>query len=70
MRTALVLVTLFAAPCAALAQHAGTPRQQAACRPDVARFCRGLRDDYAIADCLRGHMGRLSRSCRNVIEGH
>jgi hypothetical protein len=52
-----------------LAQHAGTPQQQAACRPDVLRFCRGIRDDYAVADCLREHMGRLRHTCRNVIEG-
>jgi hypothetical protein len=68
MRTALVVI-LLAAPCAALAQHAGTPQQQAACRPDVLRFCRGIRDDYAVADCLRANAGRLRHSCRNVIEG-
>jgi hypothetical protein len=68
MRTVLVLI-LLAAPCAALAQHAGTPHQQAACRPDVLRFCHGIRDDYDVADCLRAHANRLSHSCRNVIEG-
>ena len=68
MRTVLVLI-LLAAPCAALAQHAGTPQQQAACRPDVLRFCRGIQDDFAVADCLRAHTGRLRQSCRNVIEG-
>jgi len=68
MRTALVLI-LLAAPCAALAQHAGTPQQQAACRPDVLRFCRGINDDYAVADCLRANTVRLRHSCRNVIEG-
>jgi len=68
MRTSLVLI-LLAAPCAALAQHAGTPHQQAACRPDVLRLCHGIRDDYAVADCLRAHASRLSRGCRNVIEG-
>lgn len=69
MRTVLVLLILIAAPGAAVAQHAGTPQQQAACRPDVRRFCRGLNDDYAIADCLRSHAARLRRICRDVIEG-
>jgi hypothetical protein len=68
MRTVLVMI-LLAAPCAAFAQHAGTPQQQAACRPDVLRFCRGIQDDFAVADCLRAHAGRLRHTCRNVIEG-
>jgi hypothetical protein len=68
MRTVLVLI-LLTAPCAAFAQHAGTPQQQAACRPDVLRFCRGIQDDFAVADCLRAHAGRLRHTCRNVIEG-
>lgn len=69
MRTVLALLIVLAAPCVAWAQHAGTPQQQAACRPDVLRFCRGIQDDYAVADCLRAHMGRLRHSCRDVIQG-
>jgi Cysteine rich repeat len=52
------------------AQHRGTPEQQRACRPDVARFCGAVKGgDDAIADCLRANLARLRPACRNVIEG-
>jgi hypothetical protein len=50
--------------------HQGTPEQQRACRADAARYCRGIREDMAIANCLRANVGRLHPACRRVIEGH
>jgi hypothetical protein len=50
--------------------HQGTPEQQRACRPDAVRFCRGIHEDTAIANCLRANAGRLHAACRRVIEGH
>jgi hypothetical protein len=49
--------------------HRGTPEQQRACRPDAVRYCRGLNEDTAIANCLRANVSRLHPACRRVIEG-
>jgi hypothetical protein len=48
--------------------HMGSPEQQRACRPDVARHCRGIQDDLAIADCLKANASRLRQECRRVVE--
>jgi len=48
--------------------HLGTASQQRACRPDVLRYCRGIRDDLAIADCLKTNAGRLHPACRRALE--
>jgi hypothetical protein len=67
---AVALLSLAILPDAAMAQHRGTPEQQRACRPDVARFCRHAgSSDYEIEACLRANMGRLRRACRAVFEG-
>jgi hypothetical protein len=66
-------LSLTALPAVASAEqsHMGTPEQQRACRPDAQRLCRGMekQGDYAIADCLRTNMQRLSSGCRRVMEG-
>jgi hypothetical protein len=67
---AAALLSLALLPTAALAQGRGTPEQQRACRPDVARLCAYVGgDDYAIEACLRANMGRLRPACRRVFEG-
>jgi hypothetical protein len=48
--------------------HMGTPQQQRACRVDVLRHCRGIRDDLAIADCLKTNASSLHLGCRRVVE--
>jgi hypothetical protein len=48
----------------------GSPQQRAACRPDVARFCRSIakKDDVsAILSCLERNRSRIGRACREVI---
>lgn len=52
---------------AALAQ--GTPQQRAACRADVARFCKGMNDTGAIHGCLQSNSSRISERCRKVLAG-
>jgi hypothetical protein len=47
----------------------GSQQQQQACRIDVLRHCRGIRDDLAIADCLRANAPSLHLGCRRVVEG-
>ena len=52
---------------AAFAQ--GTPQQRAACRPDVAKFCKGKGEDPGVLlQCLEDNKDKISQKCRNVIE--
>lgn len=67
---ALILVGLSSTACFAQL-FSGTPQEQAACRPDVARMCRGVPPDQgAMLDCLIAHQDRLSKPCRAVLESH
>lgn len=75
MRTVLAaaacLMASFVADGSALAQHAGTQQEQAACTRDASRFCRkDLGDDGAVQQCLQMNCARLSRTCKKVFESH
>jgi hypothetical protein len=67
----LIAATAIAVP-SATAQFSGTPQEQAACRPDVARHCKGLQgtDDDAFVTCLVSHADQLTQRCRKVLEAH
>jgi hypothetical protein len=47
-----------------------TPEEQAACRPDVRRFCHKIMGSDAIADCLKAHREKLSKPCLAVLVSH
>ena len=67
----LVAFSLAIMPSVVSAQdkpHMGSPEQQRACRVDVLRHCRGIRDDLAIADCLKANAPHLHLACRRVVE--
>ena len=56
----------------AMAQS-GTPEEQAACRPDVRRYCYRIKENEgsnAFLQCLQEHRIRLSSRCRAVLERH
>ena len=67
--SALAAGLLPGAPAYALS---GTPEEQAACRPDVARHCKGIKgdDEAAFSDCLVSHAPQLSQKCRKVLQAH
>ena len=72
VRVLLVLATLLGVDSFALAQS-GTAEEQAACRPDVRRFCYRLQESdgtNAYLRCLQEHRNRLSARCRAVLESH
>ena len=53
--------------------QSGTPEGQAACRPDVRRFCHAIKvqdGDEAFLRCLELHRDELSVTCRNVLKDH
>jgi len=73
IRKLMVATALIIAASATTAQAGGTPEEDAACRPDVRRFChsvpRGSADGVFLA-CLQEHREKLSRACRKVLESH
>lgn len=67
-----MLSRLIAAAVALLVAHAafaqGTPQQRAACRPDVAKFCKGKGEDPGVLlQCLEDNKDKISEKCRKVI---
>jgi hypothetical protein len=72
IRALLVSAALIAAPSIAVAQS-GTSEEQAACRPDVRRFCYKLHENdgtNAYLECLQQHRAKLTSRCRAVLESH
>jgi hypothetical protein len=68
------LLVAFAAPSIAEAaqQQMGTPKQRAACRSDVKKFCKALgpgADGFAYLHCLQANRAKLKPLCRGVIDG-
>ena len=72
VRALLVSAALIGASSIAMAQS-GTPEEQAACRPDVRRFCYKVQESAgsnAYLECLQQHRARLTSRCRAVLESH
>lgn len=76
-KLALVAVLLLGSSTLAAAQsgtppkQSGTPEEQAACRPDVRKHCRGIGgDENIIKQCLVNHAPQLSARCRAVLVAH
>ncbi len=70
---AILVLSLAVLPTRAFADHGGphmgTPEQQRACRPDVLRYCRNVQGgDFAIADCLKANLNKLTPACRRVFQ--
>ena len=67
-----VLLALFGGMAAASAQTSGTKEEQAACRPDVRKFCGhlGKADDQKYRECLQAHISDLSQKCQQVLMSH
>ena len=71
IRILVLLAVMVAASSTAIAS--GTPQEQAACRPDVRRFCHAIKPDSgdgSFLACLQEHRAKLRRACREVLEGH
>src|ERR1700740_3670919 len=66
LRLILIAVLVSAPLSSAFAQ--GTPQQRAACRPDVAKFCKGKGEDPGVLlQCLEDNKDKISEKCRHVI---
>jgi len=71
IRVIVLVAVLTAASSAAIAQS-GTPQEEAACRPDVRRFCHAVAGsgNGPVLACLQQHREKLRRACREVLESH
>ena len=73
MLSKLLLSAAFLAVSSAAFAQSGTPEEQAACRPDVRRFCHAIKvqeGDNAFLACLELHRDSLSKACRDVLKDH
>ena len=73
MLSKLLLSAAFLAVSSAAFAQSGTPEEQAACRPDVRRFCHAIKvqdGDEAFLACLELHRDELSVACRSVLKDH
>ena len=73
MQSKLLLSAAFLAVSSAAFAQSGTPEEQAACRPDVRRFCHAIKvqeGDNAFLACLELHRDSLSKACRDVLKDH
>ncbi len=71
LRKRAILAAVFVGLMPSAALSSGTPEEQAACRPDVIRFCKPSgsgNDEMAILFCLKENRGKISRACRKVLE--
>ena len=60
-------------PTWAQAASQGTPQEQAACRPDVRKFCRSVKPgsrSSVFLRCLKANRENLSDACAAVLKKH
>ncbi len=58
-------------PPTTLIQFQGTPEEQAACRPDVLKFCKdAIPNSFRVLACLQQNRQRLRKPCLQVLEAH
>jgi hypothetical protein len=71
-RKVLLTLTFISLSSMALAVS-GTPEEQAACSPDVRKFCKNVpqgSEDSAYLACLENNRDALSIKCLNVLMNH
>lgn len=71
----LALLTISTASFAQQGGAQGTAQEQAACRPDVIKYCKPLLNSnnpstFSILACLQGNRQQISKACRAVLESH
>ncbi len=68
--TLLALALAISLPTWAQAAFQGTPREQAACRPDVRKLCRSVKPgsrSRVYVSCLKANRKNLSKPCAAVL---
>ena len=58
-------------PFPSLPMQQGTPEEQAACSPDVRKFCGSdLQDTMRVLACLQANRPKISPACNRVLVSH
>jgi hypothetical protein len=73
IRKILILAMALCVSPMAQAATSGTPEQQAACGPDVRKFCYKLKEsdsDDVYLQCLEVHRDELSSRCLNMLKSY
>jgi hypothetical protein len=75
IRRVALLAFLAAASSSVIAAglYQGTPQEQAACRPDVRKFCHAVPAGASSGDflaCLQANRAKLSAACNAVLKSH
>ena len=55
------------------AKYQGSAKEQAACRPDVRRYCSSIKpgaDSGVFLHCLQANRSKLSKACLGVLTSH
>jgi hypothetical protein len=71
--TLLAVVMAASTPVLAQAAYQGSPQEQAACRPDVRKFCHAVKSGSgsgAFLSCLQANRVKLSEACLTVLQNH
>ena len=71
----IALLTVTTASFAQQSGPQGTQQEQAACRPDVLKFCKPLLNSnapstFSILACLQANRAQISRACQAVLASH
>jgi hypothetical protein len=66
----LVMVAFLSFVSSTAFAQQGTAEEQAACRPDVRRFCHAIKEGGNFLGCLQQHRDKLRRPCRAMLESH
>jgi hypothetical protein len=72
-RKVLLLSLIFVSLSSTAMAMSGTPEEQAACSPDVRKFCKKVppgSEDSAYLACLENNRDALSIKCLNVLMDH
>jgi hypothetical protein len=71
MIRALTIYVAVSGACSMALAASESLEEQAACRPDVRRFCHQVKmsaGDAAFVECLKANRDKLSKECRAVLE--
>jgi hypothetical protein len=66
----LFLVALLCVAVSPALAARGSSDEEAACRPDVRRFCHTIKEGRNFLGCLHEHRAKLRPACRNVLKSH
>ena len=68
--TLVAMVIAGCSPALTAVAYEGTAKEQAACRPDVRRYCSSIKpgsDSFVFLSCLQAHRAKLSKACLAVL---